>query len=53
MEILPAGEATVAIEFDYDGCGLGKGGVARLLLDSRHVGASRIEYTAPLGFSAD
>ncbi|MEE3062917.1 MAG: arylsulfatase [Actinomycetota bacterium] len=52
-ELLPAGEATVSIEFDYDGGGLGNGGVARLLLDGRHVGESRIERTVPFGFSAD
>ncbi|MCV7077220.1 arylsulfatase [Mycobacterium szulgai] len=52
-ELLPAGEATVAIEFDYDGGGLGKGGVVRLLLNDRPVGESRIERTVPFGFSAD
>ncbi len=52
-KILPAGEATVSIEFDYDGGGLGKGGVARLLLDGHRVGESRIERTVPFGFSAD
>ncbi|PJE09889.1 arylsulfatase [Mycobacterium sp.] len=52
-EPVPAGAATVAIEFDYDGGGLGKGGLARLLLDGRQVGAARIERTVPFGFSAD
>jgi arylsulfatase len=52
-DILPAGQAVVSIEFDYDGGGLGKGGLARLLLDGRHVGESRIERTVPFGFSAD
>ncbi|CAM4461055.1 Arylsulfatase [Mycobacterium basiliense] len=52
-ELLPAGKATVAVEFDYDGGGLGKGGVARLVLNGRHVGESRIERTVPFGFSAD
>ncbi|VBA57542.1 arylsulfatase [Mycobacterium attenuatum] len=50
---LPAGNATVAIEFDYDGGGLGKGGVARLLVNECQAGESRIERTVPLGFSAD
>ncbi|SOX53848.1 Arylsulfatase [Mycobacterium ahvazicum] len=52
-EILPAGEATVSVEFDYDGGGLGKGGVAKLLLDGLDVGDARIERTVPFGFSAD
>ncbi|EUA89614.1 sulfatase family protein [Mycobacterium ulcerans str. Harvey] len=52
-EALPAGKATVAMEFDYDGGGLGKGGLVRLLLNGRDVGQSRIERTVPLGFSAD
>jgi hypothetical protein len=52
-EPVPGGAATVAIEFDYDGGGLGKGGLARLLLDGRQVGAARIERTVPFGFSAD
>lgn len=51
--LLPAGKVTIAIEFDYDGGGLGKGGVVRLLVDGSRVGESRIERTVPLGFSAD
>ena len=50
---LPTGESTVGIQFDYDGGGLGKGGLARLQIDGATVGEARIERTVPLGFSAD
>jgi hypothetical protein len=41
------------VEFDYDGGGLDKGGIARLLVNGTEAGQSRIEATVPLGFSAD
>ncbi len=50
---LPAGKVKLSYDFTYDGGGLGKGGVARLLVNDRQVAEQRIERTVPLGFSAD
>jgi hypothetical protein len=50
---LPAVRTSLSLEFDYDGGGLGKGGLARLLVNDSEVGQARIEATVPLGFSAD
>jgi len=50
---IPAGPATVILDFDYDGGGLGKGGTARLSVNGKIVAEGRIEKTQPLIFSAD
>jgi len=50
---LPAGSATVKLDFAYDGDGLGKGGMATLLVDGKAVAEGRIEKTQPNLFSAD
>ena len=50
---LPAGPATVVLDFDYDGGGVGKGGTARLSVNGKNVAEGRIEKTQPLIFSAD
>jgi hypothetical protein len=50
---LPAGEATVKLDFVYDGGGLGKGGMATLSVNGETVAQGRIEKTQPLIFSAD
>lgn len=42
---LPAGKVKVRAEFQYDGGGLGKGGVMTLFVDGAKVGTSRIEQT--------
>lgn len=47
------GRATVRMNFDYDGGGLGKGGVASLLVNGQEVASGRIERTQPAVFSAD
>jgi len=52
-EVLPAGKATVALDFVYDGGGLGKGGMATLSVNGKSVAEGRIEKTQPLIFSAD
>lgn len=52
-EPLPAGRTSVRVDFDYDGGGMGKGGLARLSVNGAEVGRARIEATVPLGFSAD
>jgi arylsulfatase len=50
---LPSGRTSLRMEFDYDGGGMGKGGLARLLVNGAEVGKARIDATVPLGFSAD
>jgi arylsulfatase len=50
---VPAGSATVKLDFAYDGGGLGKGGMATLSVNGVTVGQGRIEKTQPLIFSAD
>jgi arylsulfatase A-like enzyme len=52
-EALPAGKATVKIDFQYDGDGLGKGGKAVLYVNGEVAGEGRIEKTQPNIFSAD
>jgi len=50
---VPAGAATVVLDFVYDGGGLGKGGMATLSVNGETVAKGRIEKTQPLIFSAD
>ena len=50
---LPAGRATVKLDFLYDGGGLGKGGLARLSVNDRQVAEGRIDKTQGMIFSAD
>ena len=50
---VPAGAATIVLDFVYDGGGLGKGGVATLSVNAKTVAEGRIEKTQPLIFSAD
>ncbi len=52
-DALPQGSAEIVLDFDYDGDGLGKGGLARLMVDGEVVAEGRIEKTQPLIFSAD
>ena len=52
-EALPAGPATIVMEFDYDGGGLGKGGDATISVNGKEVASGRIGKTQPLIFSAD
>ena len=51
--VVPAGVATVVLDFVYDGGGLGKGGMATLSVDGETVAEGRIGKTQPLIFSAD
>ncbi len=48
-----AGKATIRMNFDYDGGGLGKGGTATILVNGERVASGRIERTQPMIFSAD
>ena len=50
---IPAGSHQVRMEFNYDGGGVGKGGLATLFIDGQKVGSGRVEETHSLGFSAD
>jgi len=50
---IPAGDATILLDFVYDGSGLGKGGKATLSVNGKAVAEGRIEKTQPLIFSAD
>ena len=50
---VPAGPATIVLDFAYDGGGLGKGGKATLKVDGKTVAEGRIDRTQPLIFSAD
>jgi arylsulfatase len=50
---IPAGPATVMLDFDYEGGGLGKGGTATLSVNGKNVAEGRIDKTQPLLFSAD
>jgi hypothetical protein len=52
-EAVPAGEATVVLDFVYDGGGVGKGGLATISINGKQVAEGRIEKTQPLIFSAD
>ena len=50
---LPTGQSTVAVEFAYDGGGLGKGGTATIAIDGKPVGSARIENTVAGRFGID
>ncbi len=47
------GKTTIRMNFDYDGGGVGNGGVATLLVNGEKVASGRIERTQPAIFSAD
>jgi arylsulfatase A-like enzyme len=50
---VPAGTHQVRVDFDYDGPGLGRGGIATLYLDGDKVGEGEVAATAAMIFSAD
>lgn len=52
-DVLPAGPATITLDFSYDGGGTGMGGTARILVDGTEVAEGRVDRTQPLLFSAD
>ncbi len=52
-QAVPAGKATIRLEFAYDGGGLGKGGLATIYVNDKKVAEGRIERTQPMIFSAD
>lgn len=50
---LPAGPVTLALDFDYDGGGYGKGAAVVLRVDGATVGEGRLARTAPAFFTID
>ena len=50
---VPAGKATVRMDFAYDGGGLAKGGLVTLFVNEKKVAQGRLEQTQPLAFSID
>jgi arylsulfatase A-like enzyme len=48
---LAEGPAMITLSFEYDGGGLGKGGVATLAVDGATVATGRVENTVPFLFS--
>jgi arylsulfatase len=50
---LSKGTAVVKLEFQYDGNGMGKGGVASIFVNGVKVAEGRIEKTEPALFSGD
>jgi len=52
-QALPAGPATVILDFVYDGGGAGRGGKATLYVNGKSVAEGRVEKTQPNIFSAD
>jgi arylsulfatase len=52
-QALAPGKATVRMNFDYDGGGVGKGGTATLLVNGGQVANGRIDRTQGMVFSAD
>jgi arylsulfatase len=52
-EKLPAGPATIRAEFQYDGGGVGKGGLITLFVNDKKVGEGRVDKTVLGRYSAD
>jgi arylsulfatase len=52
-QALAPGKATVRMNFDYDGGGIGKGGTATILANGAKLTSGRIERTQGMIFSAD
>jgi arylsulfatase A-like enzyme len=52
-QAIPPGQATIRLEFAYDGGGVAKGGLATISVNDKKVGEGRIERTQPGIFSAD
>ncbi len=52
-EKLPDGLASIKLEFDYDGGGVGKGATVTLYVNNKKVGEDRIEHTVPGRFGID
>jgi hypothetical protein len=52
-DTLRAGKHSVAVDFKYDGGGIGKGGLVTLSVDGKEVASARLNRTIPFRVSAD
>jgi hypothetical protein len=52
-EKLAPGKHTVVLDFKYDGGGLGKGGVAKMIVDGKVAAEGKLDKTIPFRISAD
>jgi len=52
-DMLPVGQATIQLDFQYDGGGHGKGGLAMLSINGQTVANVKIEKTQPYIFAGD
>ena len=52
-QALSPGQHTVKYEFVYDGGKPGSGGMSRLSVDGKQVGAAHVPHTMPFVYSAD
>ena len=50
---LPDGLASIKVEFNYDGGGMGKGATVNLYMNNEKVGEGRLEATVPARFGID
>jgi arylsulfatase len=50
-ENVPTGKATLAMDFQYDGGGMSKGGTITLLANGKKIGTGRVENTAGFKYS--
>jgi arylsulfatase len=50
-EALPSGKVTLALDFKYDGGGMGKGGTMSLIANGKKIGGGRVEKTASNKYS--
>lgn len=51
--VLSEGKSTITLDFEYEGGGMGKGGIAKLSVDGKQVAEGRIAKTQGYIFSAD
>jgi arylsulfatase len=52
-KVIDKPNAEIKLQFDYDGGGNGKGGLATLYVDGEKVAEGRVDKTEPLMYSAD
>jgi arylsulfatase len=50
-EPVPIGKVTLAMDFTYDGGGMGKGGTLSLSMNGKKVGETRVEKTTPFKYA--
>jgi arylsulfatase len=52
-QALPQGKSNIRLTFDYDGGGIGKGGLYKLFVNGKEVAKGRVENTTAMLFSLD